>query len=179
MNAPITWNIWTSLSTPQVSAAPSPPIASPALSGARPLPSTSRSPPRSVLRPPPHLSRSSNGMIVNVASVAGLSAFPQAAHYAAAKAELIALTSALANAWVVAGIRVNAVCPGWTRTDMTRDLWGSPAVSDAVLSHVPLNRWASAEEIAATVLFLATSTHTGTVLTVDGGLLACVDERRG
>lgn len=104
---------------------------------------------------------------------------PQAAHYAAAKAELIALTSALANAWVVAGIRVNAVCPGWTRTDMTRDLWGSPAVSDAVLSHVPLNRWASAEEIAATVLFLATSTHTGTVLTVDGGLLACVDERRG
>ncbi|MEU2718655.1 SDR family oxidoreductase [Streptomyces sp. NPDC007205] len=123
----------------------------------------------------PYLRSRGGGSIVNIASVSGLCAFPGAAHYAASKAELIALTLALAAAWHRDGIRVNALCPGWTRTGMTRTLWTSPDLSSTVLEHVPLGRWAAPEEIADAVLFLLTdaAAHlTGTVLTADGGLLA-------
>ncbi|MFE0062989.1 SDR family NAD(P)-dependent oxidoreductase [Streptomyces sp. NPDC059003] len=123
----------------------------------------------------PHLRSRGGGAIVNIASVSGLRAFPSAAQYAASKAELIALTYALAAAWGSDGIRVNALCPGWTRTRMTHTLWASPGPSNTVLQRVPLGRWAAPEEIADAAFFLLTdaAAHiTGTVVTADGGLLA-------
>jgi NAD(P)-dependent dehydrogenase (short-subunit alcohol dehydrogenase family) len=115
------------------------------------------------------------GSIVNVASIAGLSASPGLAAYGAAKAGVIALTRTLAVEAAPHGIRVNCLAPGWVRTELTRRLWSDPETSRALVSQVPLGRWADVEELAGPLLLLASdagSYITGTTLVVDGGLLA-------
>ncbi|TDD82684.1 SDR family NAD(P)-dependent oxidoreductase [Actinomadura rubrisoli] len=121
----------------------------------------------------PHLRSAGGGTILNIASIAGLRPFPFAPHYAAAKAELISLTKVMAVTWAAAGIRVNALCPGWTRTAMTEVFWKDPHPSQVPLHQVPLGRWATVDEIAAAAVFLTSTPHiTGAVLVADGGLLA-------
>ena len=71
----------------------------------------------------PHLAERGSGSVINVASVAGVSAAPFLSPYGAAKAGLISLTKSLAVEWAASGIRVNALCPGWTATEMNRNLW--------------------------------------------------------
>ena len=103
---------------------------------------------------------------------ARLAGSPLLAHYGAAKAALISLTKSLAVEWAPRGIRVNALCPGWTATELNRNLWGDETAERATVATVPLQRWARAEEMAGPVLFLASdasSYMTGQTLVVDGG----------
>lgn len=115
------------------------------------------------------------GAIVNVASVAGLESSPRLAAYGASKGGLIQLTRTLAREWADRGVRVNAVCPGYLETELTRALLAVDRHRDDILSRTPLGRLAEPDEVVAPILFLASaeaSYVTGAVLTVDGGMTA-------
>ncbi|GAA2385459.1 SDR family NAD(P)-dependent oxidoreductase [Nonomuraea africana] len=121
-----------------------------------------------------HLLERGSGSVINVASVAALGA-PFLAPYAAAKAGLVALTKTLAVEWAAAGVRVNALCPGWTATDLNRNLWEDEAAGAATIGGVPMRRWGTAEEMAHPAVFLASQASaymTGQVLFIDGGATA-------
>jgi 2-deoxy-D-gluconate 3-dehydrogenase len=123
----------------------------------------------------PHLLERHSGVVVNVSSVAGLRGAPMMSHYAAAKAALISLTQSLALETAWAGIRVNALVPGWIETELTDFLRASADAEKGTLGRVPMARWGRAEEIAAPALFLASdasSFMTGQALVIDGGLSA-------
>lgn len=108
------------------------------------------------------------GRIVNVASLSGLKGLPGQANYSAAKGGLIAATKALAQEVGRKGVTVNAVAPGFVRTDMVEGL------DEAELKrNIPMNRFGSPEEVAALVGFLASaeaSYITGECISVNGGL---------
>ena len=108
------------------------------------------------------------GRIINMASLSGLKGVPGQANYAAAKGGLIAATRSLANEVGRKGITVNAVAPGFIRTDMTEDL------NQAELTKmIPLNRFGEADEVAELVAFLAsdkTAYITGECISINGGL---------
>jgi 2-deoxy-D-gluconate 3-dehydrogenase len=119
-----------------------------------------------------HLLDRGQGSVINVASVAGVAASPLITPYGAAKAGLISLTKTLAVEWAAAGVRVNALCPGWTATELNRTLWEDPVAGPATIASTPMGRWASAEEMAGPAVFLATeasSYMTGQTLIIDGG----------
>ena len=113
------------------------------------------------------------GAIVNVGSIAGLRHLPGMAAYSTAKGGLFSLTRALAREWGPSGIRVNAVAPGYVDTSGWESFDKAEVESDAGLS-IPLGRWATAQEVANPVVFLASDSAsyiTGTVLVIDGGML--------
>ncbi len=119
-----------------------------------------------------HLLDRGSGSVINVASVAGVASAPLMSPYGAAKAALISLTKSLAVEWGPGGVRVNALCPGWTATDLNRTLWEDPAVGPAMIANVPLGRWGNPAEMAGAAIFLASdasSFMTGQTLVVDGG----------
>jgi NAD(P)-dependent dehydrogenase (short-subunit alcohol dehydrogenase family) len=122
-----------------------------------------------------------SGAIVVVSSVAGLFAIPDDVGYTAAKHALLGLTRSLARDYGPRGVRVNAVCPAWTRTpgaDASMDRLGERRGVDRegayrlTTAHVPLRRPVTADEVAAACVFLASpdaSAITGVMLPVDGG----------
>jgi NAD(P)-dependent dehydrogenase (short-subunit alcohol dehydrogenase family) len=121
----------------------------------------------------PHLLERRRGSVINVASVAGLTAVPAMSHYGAAKAAVLSLTRTLAVEWAPAGVRVNALVPGWVATDLTEFARRDAAVGQRLLSRVPMGRWATVDEMTGPAVFLASdaaSFMTGQTLVVDGGL---------
>ena len=111
------------------------------------------------------------GSIVNVASRLGQAGVPQTAAYSAAKAGLIGLTRSLAREFASAGVRVNAVAPGFTLTEMTADLAGTE-IGRQRLRDIPLGRFGRADEVAEAVVFLlsdASSLFVGQTLNPNGG----------
>jgi 2-deoxy-D-gluconate 3-dehydrogenase len=119
-----------------------------------------------------HLLERRTGSVINVASVGGIAAAPLISPYGAAKAAVVSLTKSLAVEWAGYGVRVNALCPGWTATELNRNLWGDEKAGPATVASVPLHRWARPEEMAGPAVFLASgasSYMTGQTLVVDGG----------
>lgn len=117
------------------------------------------------------------GSIVNIASMSGLVVNPlpqQQCAYNSSKAGVIMLTKCLANEWAGRGIRVNAVCPGFTRTPLTAkrlDTPNDPAVAKWI-GGTPMDRVANPEEMVGIVLYYASehaSFTTGTCIPIDGG----------
>lgn len=122
-----------------------------------------------------HLVERGSGSVINVASVAGLAGVPMLAPYAASKAAVISLTKTLALEWGPSGVRVNALCPGWTKTDLNRDLWNGPDQGWALIEKQALKRWATVAEMVGPLVFLASDASsyvTGQSLVVDGGQTA-------
>ena len=118
----------------------------------------------------PYLRRA-RGSVVLVGSIAGLQAYPEELPYATAKAGLLSLARSLALAYAPE-VRVNAVAPGWVRSDMTRTLYDAPRSRVAIERGTPLGRWGEPDDVAAAVLFLASEGArfiTGETLVVDGG----------
>ena len=119
-----------------------------------------------------HMVERGTGSVVNVASNAGLKATPMLAAYGASKAAVISLTRTLAQEWGGSGVRVNALCPGWTKTDLNKDLWGGADEGGPWVTGQALPRWADVEEMVGPTVFLASDASsylTGQALVVDGG----------
>ena len=120
------------------------------------------------------LAQGRGGAIVNMASVAGLIGTRIGIGYGASKHGVIGATKAAAMEYAAAGIRINAVCPGVVRTEMTeRAFFHSEELGAAMTARHPMGRLVTAEEVAAAVLWLcsdAASFTTGHALPVDGGL---------
>ena len=117
------------------------------------------------------------GSIVNIASIAGLRGVSHRAAYNASKHGLIGLTHTLAAEWGGRGVRVNAICPGWIKTEMDEADQGPGSYSDDdIKNRVPMACFASPRDVAEAVAFLADAGLSGFVngvsLPVDGGWLA-------
>ena len=123
-----------------------------------------------------HMSSQGTGAIVNTASTAGLGGTPLMGAYAASKHGVVGLTKTAAVDYASQGIRVNAVCPGTTATQMLMDLIGDDDDQRrSYESSNPMNRLGSVDELAAAAVFLCSDDAayiTGQALAVDGGLAA-------
>ncbi|MCB0086533.1 MAG: glucose 1-dehydrogenase [Caldilineaceae bacterium] len=116
------------------------------------------------------------GVIVNLASIAGLIGAPYLSAYAAAKHGVVGLTKTAALEYVRQGIRINAICPGWTDTPMVAGVTGTDtAATQRMLAGIPARRLGKPEEVAAAVLYLCSEPAafiTGHPLVLDGGIVA-------
>ena len=118
-----------------------------------------------------------SGSIINVASVAGLVAVSDRAAYNTSKHGLIGLTRTLAAEWGGRGVRVNAVCPGWVKTEMdAADQAGGTYTDADITGRIPMGRFASPDDVARAIAFLADEQESafinGHCLSVDGGWAA-------
>jgi len=123
----------------------------------------------------PVMKRGGGGAIVNTASVGGVIGTAGVSAYCATKHGVVGLTKSAALDHIADGVRINAVCPGGTRTEMLAEWFKDPEVERRALAHTPIGRMASPEEIARAVLFLASddaSFMVGHALIADGGLTA-------
>ena len=119
----------------------------------------------------PYMKKQKSGSIIFVSSTAGQRGEAWHSHYAASKGALISLTKSLCNELASDGIRVNCVAPGWVDTDMSHDALIGPD-GPKYLSYIPIGRAATAEELAAPIVFMASdwaSFIVGEVLNVNGG----------
>ncbi len=119
------------------------------------------------------MTRARWGRIVNITSVSGIMGNAGQANYSAAKAGMIGLTKTLAREFAGRNVTVNAVAPGFIKTDMTSEFVNNPEVSAKILEAVPLKRFGEAADIANMTAFLCSEEAgyiTGQVFAVDGGM---------
>jgi 2-deoxy-D-gluconate 3-dehydrogenase len=115
------------------------------------------------------------GKIVNIASLLSFQGGILVPAYTAAKHAVAGVTRALANEWARFGVNVNAVAPGYVRTDNTRALQDDEARSGQILARIPAGRWGEPEDIAGAAVFLASPASdyvNGHILVVDGGWMS-------
>jgi NAD(P)-dependent dehydrogenase (short-subunit alcohol dehydrogenase family) len=118
----------------------------------------------------PHMVAAGYGRIVNIASIAGKDGNPNASHYSASKAGLIALTKSLAKELATKGVLVNAVTPAAAKTEMFDQM--KQEHIDYMLAKIPMNRFLAVDELAAMIAWLASedcSFSTGAVFDISGG----------
>jgi 3-oxoacyl-[acyl-carrier protein] reductase len=119
------------------------------------------------------MTRARWGRIVNITSVSGVMGNAGQANYSAAKAGMIGLTKSLAREFASRSVTVNAVAPGFIKTDMTAGFVNDPEASARILEVVPLKRFGEASDIAAMTAFLCSEEAgyvTGQVFNIDGGM---------
>ncbi|PZO81259.1 MAG: oxidoreductase [Mesorhizobium amorphae] len=117
----------------------------------------------------------SRGSVINIASMLSFMADPAVPAYTASKTGVLGLTRALAHKWGREGIRVNAVAPGYHKTDMTQPIWSVPFGEEAVARRTAVGRWGTTEDLVGPCLFLASPAAayiTGMCLEVDGGYVS-------
>jgi NAD(P)-dependent dehydrogenase (short-subunit alcohol dehydrogenase family) len=115
------------------------------------------------------------GKIVNIASLHSHQSLPGVAAYGASKGAMASMTRALAVEWAPRGIQVNAIAPGFIRTDLNTSLWERPQLLAWAIGRTPAARLGLPEDLLGTAVFLASRASdfmTGQVLYVDGGLTA-------
>ncbi len=112
------------------------------------------------------------GKIIFIASVLSFQGGITVPGYTSSKSAIVGLTKALANEWAGRGVNVNAIAPGYTRTDNTRALQDDAARSEAIRDRIPAGDWGNPSDIAGAAVYLASPAADyvhGSVITVDGG----------
>jgi len=118
------------------------------------------------------ISRKDGGKIINVASLLSRIGVSNIVPYASSKGGVASLTRSLAVEWAKYRINVNAVGPGYVRTEMTRALQEDPARSSTIVSRIPMGRWGTPHDLKGAFVFLASPASdyiTGQIIYVDGG----------
>ena len=118
------------------------------------------------------ISRGSGGKIINVASLLAFQGGITVPAYAASKGAVAQLTKALANEWAAQGVNVNAIAPGYMRTDNTAALQRDQVRNRQILERIPAARWGEPDDICGAAVFLASAASDyihGHILVVDGG----------
>ena len=116
-----------------------------------------------------------SGKIINIASLLSFSGGIRASAYAASKGGVAQLTKALANEWASKGVNVNAIAPGYIKTDMASALLNDPVRAAELMNRIPAGQFGKPDDIAGAALFLASEAASyihGHILTVDGGWMA-------
>lgn len=117
-----------------------------------------------------------HGKIVNIASMLSFSGGLNVVSYTASKGGVAQLTKALANEWASHGVNVNAIAPGYIKTNMNAHIWrDSPARTEQILARLPAGRWGDPADLKGAAVFLASPASDylhGVILPVDGGWLA-------
>jgi 2-deoxy-D-gluconate 3-dehydrogenase len=119
-----------------------------------------------------HMLERGSGKIVNIASLLSFQGGITVPAYAASKGGVAQLTKALANEWAARGVNVNAIAPGYIRTNNTQALQDNPVRNQQILDRIPAGRWGDPADIAGAAVFLCTAASNyinGHVLLVDGG----------
>jgi 2-dehydro-3-deoxy-D-gluconate 5-dehydrogenase len=119
-----------------------------------------------------HMLARGSGKIINIASLLTFFGGITVPSYAAAKGGVGQLTKALSNEWSGKGVQVNAIAPGYMRTDNTAALQADPVRSKEILNRIPANRWGEPADLEGAIVFLASSASdylSGQVMAVDGG----------
>lgn len=122
-----------------------------------------------------HMLERGSGKIVNVASLLSFQGGVRVASYTASKSGVAGLTKLLANEWSAKGINVNAIAPGYIRTNNTAALQDDAERNRAIVDRIPAGRWGEASDIGGAAVFLASDAASyvhGVTLPVDGGWLA-------
>ena len=117
------------------------------------------------------------GKIINIASVQSELARPGIAPYTASKGAVKQLTKGMATDWGPHGLQVNAIAPGYFKTELNQALVENPVFSSWLEQRTPARRWGNVEELAGAAIFLASDASSfvnGHVLYVDGGITACL-----
>ena len=115
------------------------------------------------------------GKIINLASVLSYQGGLQVSSYAASKGGILGLTRALSNEWAALGINVNAIAPGYFKTEVTAGIRSDAQRSQAVLERIPAGRWGEMNDVKGPAVFLASAASDylhGAVIPIDGGWLA-------
>jgi 2-deoxy-D-gluconate 3-dehydrogenase len=123
----------------------------------------------------PHMIRQGKGKIINICSLTTSIGIPNIAVYASSKGGVLSLTRTLSTEWASLGINVNAIAPGYFKTEMTRSLTQDPDRNAWILSRTPMRRWGEVNELKGAAVFLASAASdfvTGQMINVDGGWLA-------
>lgn len=116
-----------------------------------------------------------HGKIINIASMLSYSGGITVPAYTASKHGVAGVTKALANEWAQHNLQINAIAPGYFRTDNTQKLQEDPARSTAIQNRIPANRWGNPEDLGGAAVFLASDASNyvnGTIINVDGGWMA-------
>jgi 2-deoxy-D-gluconate 3-dehydrogenase len=116
-----------------------------------------------------------HGKIINIASLLSFQGGIRVPAYAASKGGVAQLTKALANEWAQHNVQVNAIAPGYFRTENTSALQKDETRNRQILERIPAGRWGDPEDLAGAAIFLASAASnyvTGELLTVDGGWMA-------
>lgn len=118
-----------------------------------------------------------SGKIINICSLQSDLARPTIAPYSVSKAGLKMLTKAMATEWAKHNIQVNAIGPGYFKTEMTKALHENKEFDSWLCNRTPANRWGNPEELLGALIFLASEASSyvnGQIIYIDGGMTACV-----
>jgi 2-deoxy-D-gluconate 3-dehydrogenase len=122
-----------------------------------------------------HMVAQRKGLVINMASVAGLHGEAELTAYCASKGAVIAFTRALAVEWARHGVTVNAIAPGYFRTDLNKQALDDVKTGPKIVGHIPLRRVGQPEELGPLIVYMASDAAafmTGSVVVLDGGQTA-------
>ena len=118
-----------------------------------------------------------HGSIINLGSLSSSIGIPTAVAYTSSKAGILGMTKALSAEWASLNIRVNAIAPGYFRTDLTEIFYKNPNWQKSMLNKIPMKRFGNMEDLDGVIIFLASNASsyiTGQIFYVDGGFISSI-----